>query len=78
MNDFTHMVEEYDIVTVDIVVQPSAPDAYPTALYESIFGSKVGRQTFDVYESAIIGKDVAAQKHLEKELKRFIESLKIR
>jgi hypothetical protein len=27
-------VSDFEIVTVDVVAQPSAPNAYPTAIYE--------------------------------------------
>ena len=30
-------VSDFDIVTVDIVAQPSAPDAYPKTIYESLY-----------------------------------------
>jgi len=33
-------VSDFDIVTVDIVAQPSAPDAYPKAIYESLFNMR--------------------------------------
>ena len=34
-------VSDFDIVTVDIVAQPSAPDAYPKTIYESLFLSLI-------------------------------------
>ena len=30
-------ISDFDIVTVDIVAQPSAPDAYPKTIYESLY-----------------------------------------
>src|SRR5690606_33608661 len=36
------IVSDFEIVTVDIVAQPSAPDAYPTSIYESLFNMKGG------------------------------------
>ena len=35
--DGSGFVSDFDIVTVDIVAQPSAPDAYPTAVFESLY-----------------------------------------
>lgn len=35
--DHNGMVSEFDIITVDIVAQPSAPNAYPTPVFESLY-----------------------------------------
>jgi len=40
--DGSGQVSDFDIVTVDIVAQPSAPDAYPKTIYESLFNMQVG------------------------------------
>lgn len=77
VDDISQRVTSYDIITVDIVVQPSAPDAYPTPIYESIFGTKIGKQTYDTFSGAVLHNDNIAMKHTEKELRRFIESLKL-
>ena len=41
-------VSDFDIVTVDIVAQPSAPDAYPKTIYESLFNMKGGSMIHDI------------------------------
>lgn len=41
VDDYTNMVSDFDIVTIDIVATPSAMDARPTAIYEQL--SKNGR-----------------------------------
>jgi len=38
------IVSDFEIVTVDLVAQPSAPNAYPRAIYESLYNMK-GRCT---------------------------------
>ena len=41
-------VSDFDIVTVDIVAQPSAPDAYPKTIYESLFNMRGGSMIHDI------------------------------
>ena len=44
-------VSDFDIVTVDIVAQPSAPDAYPKTIYESLFNMRGGSMICLLYTS---------------------------
>jgi hypothetical protein len=67
-------VSDFEIVTVDVVAQPSAPDAYPTAIYERVMGSRRRAALMDVAYAATY--DRSAQKHLENEVTRFITNLK--
>ena len=69
-------VSDFEIQTVDIVANPSAPDAYPDPLYEQIMNGKRGNILLDV--AAANTKDDAAQKYLQEEVLKFIESLDIR
>lgn len=69
-------VSDFEIQTVDIVANPSAPDAYPDPLYEQIMNGKRGNILLDV--AAAKTKDDAAQKYLQEEVLKFIESLDIR
>ena len=67
-------VSDFDIVTVDIVAQPSAPDAYPKTIYESLFNMRGGEV---IYNTAVaVTHDKSANKHLEKAIIRFVEELK--
>ena len=66
-------VSDFEIVTVDVVAQPSAPDAYPTAIYERVMGSRRRAALMDVAFAATY--DRSAQKHLESEMRRFIQNL---
>jgi hypothetical protein len=66
-------VSEFEIVTVDIVANPSAPDAYPDPIYEQIMNHRRGNTFWDVaqnYES-----DPKAKKYLKEEMIRFIQDL---
>jgi hypothetical protein len=69
-------VSGFEIQTVDIVANPSAPDAYPDPLYEQIMNGKRGNILLDV--AAAKTQDDAAQKYLQEEVLKFIESLDIR
>lgn len=66
-------VSDFDIVTIDVVANPSAPDAYPKAIIESAFGTKQGRNVLTLTEA--VRHDKSAQKFLKKELMRFIETV---
>jgi hypothetical protein len=68
-------VSDFDIVTVDIVAQPSAPDAYPKTIYESLFNMHGGSQIFDV--ASALTHDKSAEKHLMRAITGFIKDLKI-
>jgi len=69
-------VSDFEIQTVDIVANPSAPDAYPDPLYEQIMNGKRGNILLDV--AAANNNDATAQKYLQEEVLKFIESLDIR
>lgn len=67
-------VSDFEIVTVDVVAQPSAPEAYPNAIYERVMGSRRRAALMDV--AYAVNHDRSAQKHLESEITKFISSLK--
>jgi hypothetical protein len=68
-------VSDFEIITVDIVAQPSAPNAYPRTIYESLFNMKGGERVVSTARQALT--EAAAQKQLVKDLQRFIQELKI-
>jgi hypothetical protein len=68
-------VSDFEIITVDIVAQPSAPNAFPRTIYESLFNMKGGHNVMDTARSALT--EAAAQKQLVKDLQRLIKELKI-
>jgi len=68
-------VSDFEIVTVDVVAQPSAPNAYPKAIYEGLMNMKYGHQVFEMAKEA--GGDNKVQRYLKQEVKRLIKDLKI-
>ena len=71
--DGTGQVSEFEIVTVDIVAQPSAPGAYPTPIYEHLMNTKGGNQAFRL--AGEIRQDPKAQKFLKEHLVNIIRGL---
>lgn len=63
-------VSDFSFVTVDIVYQPSAPDAYPNIVREALENTKV----LTLAEAMV--EDPKAQAHFKKQIKAFLESLK--
>jgi hypothetical protein len=68
-------VSNFEIVTVDIVAQPSAPEAYPKAIYEGLMNMKGGYQTWQLAQN--VQNDKSAQKYLSEEIVKFIRELKL-
>ena len=73
--DYQGYVKGFDIVTIDIVAQPSAPDAYPKAILETLDHYKRGNMIVDLAVAS--STDSVAEKYLQKEIISFIEKLKI-
>jgi|TARA_R100001079_G_scaffold110315_2_gene85381 hypothetical protein len=71
----TGNVSDFEIVTVDIVAQPSAPNAYPVAIYEGLLNMRGGHRVLDMAREA--GNDQKVQKYLKDEINRLIGNLKI-
>ena len=67
-------VQGFEIITVDVVAQPSAPGAYPTPVYEHIMNNKGGYQAFRIAQE--VQGDIKAQKYIAESLKRIIAGLK--
>lgn len=75
VNEPTGEVKDFEIVTVDVVAQPSAPNAYPKAIYEGLMNMNGGQQIFDLAGDSI--EDRRVQKYLVESVKRFINELKL-
>jgi hypothetical protein len=76
VNESTGEVSEFEIVTVDVVAQPSAPNAYPTAIYEGLLNMRGGHQVLGIAAEA--QEDKRVQKYLKDEALRLIKELKLR
>tara|TARA_B100000989_G_C19390152_1_gene405391 strand:+ start:74 stop:709 length:636 start_codon:yes stop_codon:yes gene_type:complete len=76
VNDATGEVSGFEIVTVDVVAQPSAPNAYPTAIYEGLLNMKHGHKVIGMAAEA--RDDARVQKFLKDEVVNLINELKLR
>jgi hypothetical protein len=69
-------VSDFEMVTVDIVAQPSAPEAFPKRIYESLYnmrgGAVIHRTDIDSTH------DPRAYKYLQKDMVKFIRELKLK
>ena len=66
-------VQGFEIITVDVVAQPSAPGAYPTPVYEHLMNNKGGYQAFRIANE--VKGDPQAQKYIAESLKKIILKL---
>ena len=67
-------VSDFEIITVDVVAQPSAPGAYPTPIYEHLMNSNGGYKAF--LTSREVQGDKKAQKYLKESLLDVISKLR--
>jgi hypothetical protein len=75
VDDATGKVSDFEIVTVDIVAQPSAPNAYPKAIYEGMMNMKHGHKLLGIAKDA--QNDSKVQRYLKDEVVRLIKDLKL-
>jgi hypothetical protein len=67
-------VTDFEIITVDVVAQPSAPGAYPTPIYEHLMNTRGGYKAFQA--SREVQGDKKAQKYLKESLLDVISKLR--
>ena len=67
-------VSDFEIITVDVVAQPSAPGAYPTPIYEHLLNTRGGVKAKGL--AAEVRNDTRAQKYLNDALTNIIKDLK--
>jgi hypothetical protein len=77
VDDATGRVSDFEIVTVDIVAQPSAPNAYPKAIYEGMMNMKDGHRILENLRGQNLSKDASVQKYLSSQVLRLIDELKL-
>ena len=75
VDDRNGHVSDFEIVTVDVVAQPSAPNAYPTAIYEGLLNHASGQRLLEMFKDP--AKSGKAQSYVKSEVMRFIRGLKI-
>ena len=76
VDDRTGHVSDFEIVTVDVVAQPSAPNAYPTAIYEGLLNHKGGQRLLDMFKDP--ANSSKAQRYVKDEVMNLIRGLKIK
>jgi len=74
VDDMSGKVSDFEIITVDIVAQPSAPGAYPTPVYEHLMNARGGYRALQVAKE--VKEDPKAQKYLQESLLQIIKGLK--
>jgi Prohead core protein serine protease len=71
--DGSGQVSEFEIITVDVVAQPSAPGAYPTPIYEHLMNTRGGYKA--ILTSKEVQGDKKAQKYIAESLLNIISRL---
>jgi len=66
-------VSDFEIITVDVVAQPSAPGAYPTPIYEHLMNTRGGYKAYELAQAT--KEDKKAQKYLKESLINIISRL---
>ena len=74
VDEVSGKVADFEIITVDIVAQPSAPGAYPTPVYENLMNMRGGNRAFRVAQE--VKEDPKAQKYLREAMLNIINGLK--
>lgn len=64
-------VYDFDIITVDIVSQPSAPNAYPQTIYEKVLHARNSQEILELAEA--VNHDYKAQKYFKSEVLTWFE-----
>jgi hypothetical protein len=72
--DGSGQVSDFEIITVDVVAQPSAPGAYPTAIYEHFMNTNGGYRAFRTARE--VQGDKKAQVYLKESLLKIISGLR--
>jgi len=71
--DGSNTVSDFEIITVDVVAQPSAPGAYPTPIYETLMNARGGMKAYELAQAT--RHDDKAQKYLKESLINIISKL---
>jgi hypothetical protein len=73
--DYNGTVSDFDIVTVDIVAQPSAPDAYPKPIFESLYRTG-GYKLIESIAVDVLKGSAGANTELSNEILGFFRHLR--
>jgi len=67
-------VSDFEIITIDVVAQPSAPGAYPTPIYEHLMNYRGGLSALRIAQE--VKGDPKAQQYLKESLLNIISRLR--
>ena len=73
-DDGSGEVSDFEIITIDVVAQPSAPGAYPTPIYEHLMNSRGGYNALRIAQE--VKGDPKAQQYLKESLLGIISKLR--
>ncbi len=73
-DDGSGEVSDFEIITVDVVAQPSAPGAYPTPIYEHLMNNRGGYNAYRIAQE--VKGDPKAQQYLKESLLGIISKLR--
>lgn len=73
--DSNGLVSDFEIVTVDVVARPSAPGAFPQAVYEALGYKKNGNLVANLAEA--VQHDRSAQKYLTENIISWVNDLNL-
>jgi hypothetical protein len=76
VDDASGKVSDFEIVTVDIVAQPSAPAAYPKAIYEGLMNQKYGYKVISHLKED--RNNPLVQRYVSQQVIRLINELKLK
>jgi len=76
VDEYSGKVSDFEIITVDVVATPSAPNAYPTPVYESLLNRNFGHKLIEMAGDSI--NDNSVQHFLQKEVLKVINELKLK
>lgn len=67
-------VTDFEIITIDIVANPSAPNAHPKAIIESMLATQYGREAYRL--SGYLTEERDVQKYFAKEMTKFLTDIR--
>ena len=73
VDDMSGKVSDFEIITVDIVAQPSAPGAYPTPVYEHLMNNRGGYAAWRTAQE--VKQDPKAQQYIKESMLNIIKGL---
>lgn len=76
VDEYTGLVSDFEIVTIDIVATPSAPGARPTPIYERLMATSKNEKLVSNFESYIHDTKKQFKPQLDQDLKSFIDDLR--